>query len=69
MSAIPAVLRSLLALMLCLGLVAGEAPAPGVVGDPEAPVTGVAGGADGVAAPAPTAVDPPGPVAPVTPTP
>lgn len=61
--------RIVLALLLAFaGLAAGEAP-PGVVGNPDAPVTGVAGAIEGVAAPAPTKVDQPGQVLPALPNP
>ena len=62
-------LRLALALLLALGWAgAGEAP-PGVVGDPEAPATGVAGTTEGSAPPAPGRVDPPGAVSPALPNP
>ncbi len=61
--------RLLLSLLLAFsGLVAAEV-GPGVVGNPDGPVTGVTGGGGGVAPPVPTRVDPPGPVGAVLPNP
>ena len=59
---------SCLLLLCAVTLGAGEA-APGVIGNPDAPVTGVAGAPGGAAPAAPTVVDAPGPVAPVLPNP
>ncbi len=63
-------LRLALALLLALACAgAGEAPLPGVVGNPDAPAAGVAGTTEGAAPPAPVQVDPAGAVSPVLPNP
>ncbi len=61
-------LRLVLALLLAIGWLAGG-EAPGVVGNPDAPVTGVAGTTGGAAPAAPTRVDPAGAVSPALPNP
>lgn len=59
---------AVLLLLLAACIMAGEAP-PGVVGNPDAPATGVAGTTEGAAPAAPAKVDPAGAVAPALPNP
>ena len=66
MSRLPLLFLALL--LLVAGVGAGEAQ-PGVVGNPDAPVTGVAGTVEGAAPAAPLRVDLPGQVAPALPNP